>query len=168
MTDLGTIADSEFSGLEFESATDNEIIRKTSQNLPLDLPWKRQVVRLGTCFQSQRQNSDNPWLEDSPFLLADLLMVPKVLSREDGAQVTYKSLSTARRTETGDHLTLGFGAGVGLPFLASVSVKGTYDKDVQENRDVSLAADVVKRPATDVSSLTKRPYDRVSEQVPLN
>lgn len=138
MTDLGSITDREFAGLEFAAATDNEIFRETSQNLPLSLPWKRKVVRLGTCFQSSRQSSEDPWLEDSPFMWADLVMIPKVLSREDGAQATHKSVTTASRTQTGDHLSLGFGVGVGLPFLASISVKGTYDKDVQENRDVSF------------------------------
>ena len=35
-------------------------------------------------------------------------------------------------------MSLGLGLGVGLPFLAEVSVTGTYDKDVMENTDVSI------------------------------
>ena len=77
-------------------------------------------------------------MDHNPFMLSDLYMIPKVLNSEDGAEATYKSIYTSKQTETGDHLSLGFGVGVGLPFLASVSVKGTYDSDVQENKDVSF------------------------------
>ena len=63
-------------------------------------------------------------------------MIPKRLQAEYGTTSSFKSTKTSRACETRDHLTLGFGVGVGLPFLASASVKGTYDRDVQENTDV--------------------------------
>lgn len=137
MSEVGRIADADFAGLELDKTTDNEIERLAAQNLPIVLPWSRQNIRLGTCYQSRRQSSGDPWVNDTPFVLADLYMIPKILDREYGTEATYKSVSTSRGCETGDHLSLGFGVGVGLPFLASVSVKGTYDKDVQENKDVS-------------------------------
>jgi len=138
MSNIGKIADEDFASLEIDDANDNEIARLAAQNLPIVLPWGRKNVRLGACYQSSLQSSQNqsPWLEDTPFILSDLYMMPKILHRERGTNATYKSVVTSRECETGDHLSLGFGVGVGLPFLASVSVKGTYDKDVQENKDV--------------------------------
>lgn len=136
MPEIGHIGDADFAGLERATIGDNEIERLTAHHLPIILPWSRQNVRLGTCYQSRRQSSGDPWVKETPFILADLFMIPKTLEREHGTQATYRSVSTVRECESGDHLSLGFGVGVGLPFLASVSVKGTYDKDVQENNDV--------------------------------
>ena len=138
MSKIGKIADNDFATLELIDADDNEIARQAAQRLPIILPWGRQNVRLGTCYQSSLQHSkhQSPWLEETPFILSDLYMMPKILHRERGTNATYKSISTARECETGDHLSLGFGVGVGLPFLASVSVKGDYDRDVQKNQDV--------------------------------
>ena len=138
MSKIGPIADAEFAGLELDDICDNEIQRLASSHLPIVLPWSRQNVRLGTCYQSRRQSCGDPWVQETPFILADLYMIPKVLDREHGTQATYKSVSTLHECETGDHLSLGFGVGVGLPFLASISVKGTYDKNVQENKDVCV------------------------------
>jgi hypothetical protein len=128
----------EFAELELTDTEDNEIARLASQNLPITLPWGKKPIPLGTCYQSRLQSSKDhePWLEQTPFILSDLLMMPKILHRQRGTDASYRSVNTSRECETGDHLTLGFGVGVGLPFLASVSVKGSYDKDVQENRDV--------------------------------
>jgi hypothetical protein len=70
-------------------------------------------------------------------VLVDLYMIPRILDNEYGIVATYKSGSIRRQCETNDHLSLGFGVGVGLPFLASASMKGAYDKDLQENNDVS-------------------------------
>lgn len=137
MSEIGHIADADFVGLELDTIKENEIERLAAQHLPIILPWSRQNVRLGTCYQSRRQSFGDPWVKDTPFVLADLYMTPKILDREHGTQAMYKSVSTTRECESGDHLSVGFGVDVGLPFLASVSVKGTYDKDVKENKDVS-------------------------------
>ncbi|RAL08767.1 uncharacterized protein BO97DRAFT_195415 [Aspergillus homomorphus CBS 101889] len=107
---------------------------------PLILPWHRyKTVRLGTLFHTSRHNTPDPWAnsntEDSPFDLLDLARVPKRVDREIGGRASYQSHHTATTAETRDHLALGFTAGVGLPFLAEVSVKGTYDSDVQNNED---------------------------------
>ena len=136
MPEIGSITDADFARLDLNEIEDNEIERLATQHLPIVLPWSRKNARLGTCYQSHLQSSGDPWVKDTPFVLTDLYMIPKTLDREHGTQATYKSISTTRECESGDHLSLGFGVGVGLPFLASVSVKGTYDKDVQENQDV--------------------------------
>lgn len=136
MPEIGHTGDADFADLERETIGDSEIERLTAQHLPIILPWSRENVRLGTCYQSRQQSSGDPWVKETPFILADLFMIPKALDREHGTQATYKSVSTTRECESGEHLSLGFGVGVGLPFLASVSVKGTYDTDVQKNNDV--------------------------------
>ena len=73
-------------------------------------------------------------------MLSDLLIMPKELHFEYGTNSTLKKVSTLKQSETEDHLSLGFGVGVGLPFLAKASVMGTYDKHVQENKDVSYTS----------------------------
>ncbi|KAI8633211.1 hypothetical protein F5Y19DRAFT_471477 [Xylariaceae sp. FL1651] len=114
---------------------DNEISRQAKAGLPLVLPWGRNPIRLGTTYHSRLQSTGNPWSDETPFVLSDMHMIPKELHAEFGTTSTFKKLKTTRESETGDHLSLGFGVGVGLPFLASVSVKGTFDQHIQENKD---------------------------------
>ncbi|KAI1321092.1 hypothetical protein F5Y16DRAFT_389270 [Xylariaceae sp. FL0255] len=114
---------------------ENEISQQAKQGLPLILPWGRQPIRLGTTFHSRLQGTENPWSDETPFVLSDMHMIPKELHAEYGTTSTFKKVKTTRESETGDHLSLGFGIGVGLPFLASVNVKGTFDQHIQENKD---------------------------------
>jgi hypothetical protein len=120
-----------------EGPDKNEISRQAQQGLPLALPWGRKPIRLGTTFHSRLQSTENPWSDETPFVLSDMHIIPKELHAEYGTTSTFKRIKTARESETGDHLSLGFGVGVGLPFLASVNVKGTFDQHIQENKDVS-------------------------------
>ena len=109
-----------------------------SDHQDITLPWHRnKTVRLGTCLHSSQLGTDNPWADEaqSPFLLAHLYRVPAVLRREFGTSAAFKSVETGLQCNTRDHLSLGFGVGVGLPFLASVSVQGQYDSDVMKNTD---------------------------------
>ena len=122
--------------LRLDSEDGNWIAQQAALRVPLVLPWKRQKLRLGTCFQS-RLLDGNPWLNENPFILSDLFMIPKILRSENGSTSSFHSVNTTRRSETGDHLSLGFGVGVGLPYLFSASVKGTYDEAVKSNNDVS-------------------------------
>jgi len=63
----------------------------------------------------------NPRTDETPFILFDIHMVPNELYVEYGTTSTFKKTKTARESETDDHLSLRFGLGVGLPFLASVN-----------------------------------------------
>ena len=137
--------------LEVPDVNDNDVRRSIDNGLPLILPWHRhKTVRLGTCFHSSRYATSNPWGEEIPFMLQDIALVPKVLRREYGTVASYTSVSTSQTSETPDHLSLGFGVGVGLPFLASVSIKGTYDKEVLENKDVSTQDQMRQRAEQDL------------------
>lgn len=122
--------------LQLEAEDTNWLAQQVALGVPLTLPWKKQKIRLGTCFQSRRQDT-NPWLEETPFILSDLHLIPKLLKPDYGSVSTFHSVNTTRKTETSEHLSLGFGMGVGLPFLCSASVKGTYDEDVKKVTDVS-------------------------------
>ncbi|KAJ6000013.1 hypothetical protein N7481_000422 [Penicillium waksmanii] len=102
-----------------EGPDQNEISVQASQGLPLALPWGLEVIRLGTTFHSERQNTMNPWSEETPFILSELHMIKKELHAEYGTNSTFKKVATHKTCETGDHLSLGFGVGVGLPFVAS-------------------------------------------------
>lgn len=137
---------------------DNWITQQAALGVPITLPWKKEAIRLGTCFLSSKlqqqaednnnntnnssssssdTDSNNPWLKETPFILSDLYMIPKTLRSEYGSTSSYHSVNTNQQSETGSHLSLGFGMGVGLPLLASASVKGTYDEEVKNNNDVS-------------------------------
>ena len=133
------IEDKEFEDwLQLNENDNNWVAQQASLGVPINLPWKRQQIRLGTCFQSRRIHSD-PWLKENPFILSDLFMLSKVLRSETGSVSSFHSVNTSRKSETGNHLSLGFGVGAGVPFLCSASVKGTFDEDVQNNKDVSYA-----------------------------
>ncbi|KAH7376389.1 hypothetical protein B0T11DRAFT_324292 [Plectosphaerella cucumerina] len=130
------IEDAEFDDwLQLDEQDTNWVSQQAAHGLPLVLPWKKQTVRLGACFRSERL-MDDPWLtKENPFILSDLYTTPKVLRTEVGSTSTFHSVATSRKTETGKHLALGFGIGVGLPFLCSASVKGTYDEHLRDNND---------------------------------
>jgi hypothetical protein len=137
-TDTSTTAAEEAKYLaRSEGPDDNEISCQARQGLPLSLPWGLKKIRLGTTFHSKLQSTENPWSDETPFVLSDIHMIPKELHAEYGTTSTFKKVKTARQRKTGDHLSLGFGIGVGLPFLASASVRGTFDQHIQENKDVS-------------------------------
>lgn len=145
--------------LRAEAANDNEISRLAKQGLPIILPWGKQKVRLGTCYKSSLQcTTRGPFLEENPFILSDLYTMPKTLQREGGTDSTFKSVHTSRTVETSDHLSLGLGVGVGLPFLASLSVKGQFDQHVHENKDVRSSRISTARSA-DIDRLIKHPFD---------
>lgn len=130
------IQDVEFEDwLQLDDDSTNWVGQQAAQGVPLILPWKKQAVRLGTCFHSKRL--DDPWLKETPFILSDFYLIPKVLNCDYGSNSSFHSVSTSRKLETGKHMALGFGVGVGLPFLCSASVKGTYDEELKENKDVS-------------------------------
>ncbi|PSR82111.1 hypothetical protein BD289DRAFT_371797 [Coniella lustricola] len=129
------IQDQDFADwLQLEQEDGNWITQQAALGVPIVLPWKREAVRLGTCFKSSLQ-STKPWLSENPFILSDLHMIPKVLRSEYGSTSSFHSINTTQKSETGNHLSLGFGVGVGTPYLASASVKGTYDEEVQKNKD---------------------------------
>lgn len=125
-----------------DGPSDNEIRLQAQRRLPLTLPWGHTPIRLGTTFHSSRQSTKNPWSDETPFVLSDLHMIPKELHFEYGTTSTFKKVQTRRERETKDHLTLGFGVGVGLPFLVAASVKGDFDQNIEENTDVSWGFDV--------------------------
>lgn len=114
---------------------ENDISRQARQRLPLVLPWGREIVRLGTTFHSSRQSTSNPWADETPFVLSEMHLIKKELHAEYGTNSSFRRVATQKTCETGDHLSLGFGIGVGVPFLASASVKGAYDNHVQDNKD---------------------------------
>ena len=131
------VEDDEFEGwLQLDDNDNNWVAQQASLGVPINLPWKKQQIRLGTCFQS-RCIHDDPWLKENPFILSDLFMISKILRSENGSVSSFHSINTSRKSETGNHLSVGFGVGAGLPFLCSASVKGTFDEDVQNNKDVS-------------------------------
>jgi hypothetical protein len=125
--------------LQHIPADDNEIARCAAQRLPIILPWGKKRMRIGTCYDSRLQATGDPFLDANPFILSDLYMISKTLHPETGTESSFNSVTTSRLVETADHLSLGFGVSVGLPFLASVSVKGQFDRHLVENNDVCMA-----------------------------
>lgn len=131
-----------------EDSSEHEISLQAQRGLPLILPWGTKPVRLGTTFHSSLLSTADPWSDETPFVLSDLLIIPKELHFEAGTDSTFKKVSTSKQSETEDHLSLKFGVGVGIPFLAEASVEGTYEKHVQENRDVSSSFHCKRRDLT--------------------
>ena len=119
-----------------------DVKRQTDASLPLFIPWHpNTTIPLGTLYHSNRLNS--PWAKNTPFDERSLATTPMVISRDYGSQSSFKSLSTSKSMETNDHLDLGFAVGAGPPFVASITVKGTYCRDVQDNKDVSLGSSIL-------------------------
>ena len=120
------ISDPDFTGLSLGELDENEFQRLARQGLPLLLPWHRKPVRLGSGYHSDRQLTMTPWADETPFVLADLMMQAKVFRPEQGTTSSFTSRKTSRSAETNDHLTLGFGVGISPPIpVVTVSVKGS-------------------------------------------
>ncbi|KAF2627507.1 hypothetical protein BU25DRAFT_439935 [Macroventuria anomochaeta] len=111
------------------------ISRRASQGLLLALPCGTNPIRLGMTFHSRLQSTLNPWSEETPFVLSNIHIISKELHFEYGTNSTFKKASTSRQSETGDHLSLGSGVDVRLPFVANVSVKGMFGQHIPEDKD---------------------------------
>ncbi len=141
---VGHISDQEFAGLSLGELEENEFQRLACQGMPLLLPWHREPVRLGTGYHSNRQLTKNPWANETPFVLAELMLQAKIFRPEQGTTSSFTSKKTSRSAETNDHLTLGLGVGVSPPIpVVTVSVKGQFDQQLQENSDVNAEQSLV-------------------------
>ncbi|KAJ9108616.1 hypothetical protein QFC19_002334 [Naganishia cerealis] len=115
--------------------------------LPIVIPWSKlcEDVAPGAFFHSRlaSSGSNEPWSKISPFrqsLDADkdngIHSIPMVYTPSSGATGTFKSSATSSAIETNEHLTVGLKVSVDA-LIVTASVKGQYDKHVQENEDVS-------------------------------
>ncbi|CAI6340661.1 unnamed protein product [Periconia digitata] len=114
----------------------NQYQRLASAGLPIVLPWNHAAIRLGTGYHSSRQLTHNPWATESPFLMAELAMTAKTFHSERGTTSTFVSKKTFTEEQSNDHTVCGFGVGIApaVP-VVEVSVKGTFDQQVQSNSD---------------------------------
>ncbi|KAK1238467.1 hypothetical protein MKX07_006613 [Trichoderma sp. CBMAI-0711] len=106
---------------------------------PIRLPWQARVLPLGMFFRSAATTKgENPFAMQSAFDAESLISAPIEFAADD-ASGSFKSSEVMSSSASTDHLSIGAGVGVDLPFLqASVSVQ--FDKDVMENRDSNKAS----------------------------
>lgn len=115
--------------------------------LPIVIPWSRLCSNVGpgSLFQTSAagSGSTDPWSKISPFKQSPDTeesgyghSVPMTYSSSSGTTGTFKSSVTSSAVENNDHLTVGLKVSMDA-FIVSASVKGQYDKHVQENDDVS-------------------------------
>jgi hypothetical protein len=139
---LGHISDPDFNSLNLPELQENEWQRLARAGMPLILPWHHKAISLGTGYHSRSQLGPKPWATETPFNLADLLMQAKIFRPEQGTTSSFTSRETSRKEESNDHTELGFGVGIkpAIPVI-EVNVKGSYDKQLYENKDVSITLD---------------------------
>ncbi|KAF2442342.1 hypothetical protein P171DRAFT_365181 [Karstenula rhodostoma CBS 690.94] len=133
---VGHISDPDFPSLNLPELEENEWQRLARAGMPLILPWHHEAVRLGTGYHSNLQLTPEPWATETPFDLGDLLLQAKIFRSEQGSTSSFVSRETSRKEESNDHTELGFGVGIkpAIPVI-EVSVKGSYDKQLAENKD---------------------------------
>jgi hypothetical protein len=159
---IGHINDEDFAGLNLAELDENEFQRSARAGFPLLLPWHRDPVRLGTGYHSSLQLTENPWASETPFILAELMLQAKVFRPEQGTTSSFTLKKTSRSAESNDHLTLGFGVNLSPPIpVVIVSVKGTFDQQVQENSDVSISEMILlKGHAYMCNRTTNNPFEQ--------
>ena len=109
----------------------------TSNAAVLILPGSPQPVFLGTGFRSDLVKAKrDPWvISASPFTHETR---PKIKYTNDITQGSYLETSNSHSCASADHLSVGFGIGIGNDYVGA-SVTGRYDKHVMSNRDVRLS-----------------------------
>ncbi|KAH0494693.1 hypothetical protein TgHK011_008284 [Trichoderma gracile] len=121
----------------------NPLIPRVAQQAitrsPVRLPWQARVLPLGMFFRSAATaNGENPFAMQSAFDTDSLISAPIEFTADD-ASGSFRSSEVMSSSASTEHLSIGVGVGVDLPFLeASVSVQ--FDKDVMENRDSNKAS----------------------------
>lgn len=90
---------------------------------------------LGICFYFKWL--DDFWFKEILFILLDFYLILKVFNCDYGSNLSFYFVSMLRKLEIGKYMVFGFGVGVGLFFLCLVLVKGIYDEELKENKDVS-------------------------------
>jgi hypothetical protein len=116
---------------------ENEFQRLARYGLPLILPWHHETIRIGTSYHTDKQTTSAPWAKESPFELNDLALKYKLCHPESGSTSSFRLTVTSTSAVSEEHLSLGLGISVSPLPIVTLSVKGAYDNQVQENRDVS-------------------------------
>ena len=104
--------------------------------LPLQIPWMRQEIALGTGLSSALLASEKPWMPVSPFDLGSSDSKWLAYEGETEGKANFRDSESDSHLSTADHSSGSLGVTVGCPFLKA-NVTGNYDKTVNYNADVS-------------------------------
>ena len=111
--------------------------------MPISLPWHpSSTIKLGALLHSDRAHEDDPWAKETLFKQSSLERIPVQYRSDEGARSSFKSAVSSTSSQFEDHLSIWMGVSIGCPILGA-SVSGLYDKNVVNNRRVSIPSSVI-------------------------
>lgn len=116
---------------------ENVLVTQARYGLPLVVPWAHEVVIPGKGFESSNILGE-PWVESSPFVPFDQHQACMIYEPNGDAHAHFCSAESQSHESSTEHYSASIGATVDVKF-ASANVTGSYDKTVQENKDVCFA-----------------------------
>lgn len=114
------------------------LVTQARNGVPLLLPWGHQSLIPGTGFNSEKM-MQNPWMGQSAFLPFDPHFPYVQYDARGGGCANYRSAESDSHGTSHTHYSGSLSATVDVKF-ASVSVTGSYDKDIRETTDVCCHA----------------------------
>lgn len=113
---------------------ENALVTQARHRLPFVVPWANEAIVPGKGFQSGNMLGD-PWVANSPFIPLEQHQRCMIYQPNGDAHAHYCSAESQSHESSTEHYSASIGATVDVKF-ASANVTGSYDKTVQENRDV--------------------------------
>lgn len=114
---------------------ENLLVTQAKNGVPFLVPWGKEAVSPGRCFESRGMQA-SPWLRECPFKDFDPAKTYMGYTAESDARASFRSAESNSHSTSNTHYSASLGATVDAKF-ASINVTGSYDRNVQENRDVS-------------------------------
>lgn len=103
---------------------------------PITVPWAQKRVRFGAGFNTQQEPADDLFTKHTAFDLASLQRV-RLLYRQCQSTSLLDN-STVATSDASEHCSFSLDASVGGKLLG-VSGRGSYEKSVRDNANVSFA-----------------------------
>lgn len=116
---------------------ENLLVTQAKNAVEIVVPWGNETVRPGAGFESKSMLAGSPWkTERSPFKSFEATDNYMIYEQRGDGRANYRSADSYSHGTSTVHYSGSLGVTVDAIF-ASASVTGSFDRSIQENKDVS-------------------------------
>lgn len=116
---------------------ENILVTQAKNAVEMVVPWGNESVSPGAGFESKSMLAGSPWkTKQSPFKSFEATDNYMIYEQRGDGRANYRSADSFSHGTSTVHYSGSLGATVGVIF-ASASVTGSFDRSIQENKDVS-------------------------------
>jgi hypothetical protein len=117
---------------------ENPLVTQAKNAVEIVVPWGNESVKPGAGFESKSMLTGSPWKTDpSPFKSFEATENYMAYEPRGDGRANYRSADSYSHGTSTAHYSGSLGATVDAIF-ASANVTGSFDRAIQENKDVSV------------------------------